>query len=152
MKKISKLILPFVFMAFLVVVAVMTLCDKGVYSENEKRYLAPFPELSWETLKNGEFTKGLEEYMSDHLWGRDFYVGVDAYYSKTVGKNALGNIYSTADGYLINAPKSEETQDGANHFEKNIQNLYVPPSAVSVCADFCIDCVFLQYHKKPYSI
>ncbi len=123
MKKISKLIMPVVFIGFLSLVAVMTLCDKGVYSENEKRYLAAFPEFSWETLKNGEFTKGLEEYMSDHLWGRDFYVGVDAYYSKAMGKNAINDIYSTDDDYLINEPKELVTEDGANHFEKNISNI-----------------------------
>ena len=123
MKKISKLILPVIFIGFLVIVATMTLCDKDVYSENEKRYLAAFPEFSWETLKNGEFTEGLEKYMSDHFWGRDFFVGVDSYCSKTMGKNALNDIYITDDDYLINAPEDVVTKEGENHFEKNMSNI-----------------------------
>ena len=123
MKKISRMILPVLFIGFLTVVAAITLFDdSNVYSENEKRYLTPFPEFTWENIKSGNFAEELETYMSDHLWGRDFYVGVDAYYSKTMGKNALRDIYSTDDGYLINAPKEQDKSDPVNHYEKNLSN------------------------------
>ena len=122
-KHIKKMIFPFLFIGLLTVMSVFTFANRGNnYSENEKRFLAVFPEFSVKTVINGSFQDGLEEYISDHLTGREFFVGVDAYFSKLMGKNALGNIYTTKDGYLINAPGKPPEGDTTDHFQKNINN------------------------------
>ena len=36
-------------------------------SETENRTLAQFPDFSWETLKNGSFTAGMEDYFADQF-------------------------------------------------------------------------------------
>ena len=36
-------------------------------SETENRTLAQFPDFSWETLKNGSFTEGMEDYFADQF-------------------------------------------------------------------------------------
>ena len=40
-------------------------------SETENRTLAQFPDFSWETLKNGSFTEGMEDYFADQFPLRD---------------------------------------------------------------------------------
>ena len=46
--------------------------EKQGFSENENRYLEPFPALKWETIKSGEFTEGLNSYLCDHFPFRGF--------------------------------------------------------------------------------
>ncbi len=125
MKKynIKKMILPFLFIGTLTIMSVITFFGgQEEYSENEKRVLAVFPTVSLKGVINGEFQDGLETYISDHLIGREFFVGINAYFSKLLGKNALNDIYSAKDSYLINAPKEQSDKDAVNHFEKNMQN------------------------------
>ena len=125
MKKfnVRKMLLPFIFIGVLTVMCAMTfLGEHKVYSENEKRVLAVLPEFSWKKVISGEFQDELETFISDHIPGRDFFVGADAYFSDVMGRNALGKIYRGKDGYLINAPLDKVTEDGTNHFEKNISN------------------------------
>lgn len=117
MRSLKKSVLPVLFTATLIIMALVTFFGPfKKYSDNEKRMLATFPKLSWENIVSGKFQEELEVYISDHLMGRDMLVGVNAYYTKAMGKNALGNIYSAKGGYLVNAPK--ENADG--HFEKNM--------------------------------
>ena len=76
-KKFKKLILPLVFVFGIVVLSVLTFAlPKKEYSETEKRYLSKFPEISMESVLNGEFQDGFEKYVSDHIPGRDFFVGL----------------------------------------------------------------------------
>ncbi len=115
---ILKFILPFLFIGMLAIMSLFTFLDGKTYSENEKRVLAEFPEFSWKSIASGTFQSDLEKYAADHISGRNFFVGVDAYFSKLMGKNALSDIYYADGGYLINAPK--EDTDG--NFENNVKN------------------------------
>ena len=47
-------------------------------SDVENRTLAQFPEFSWEDLKDGSFTKGMEEYFADQFPLRDQWTGLKA--------------------------------------------------------------------------
>ena len=47
-------------------------------SETENRTLAQFPDFSWETLKNGSFTAGMEDYFADQFPLRDDWTGLHA--------------------------------------------------------------------------
>lgn len=120
MKKAKKYLLIALFMGATVIMGLLTFIGPNKsYSENEKRILAEFPQFSWSTIASGEFQDGLEKYIADHLPGRDFFVGTNAYSDKLMGKNTLGDIYSADGGYLINAPK----EDSDEVFKKNMQNL-----------------------------
>lgn len=122
-KSFKKLIFPVLFILSLCVVSAVTFLSTNNYSENEKRFLEPFPEFSWKNILSGDFQDKLETYMSDHIMGRDFFVGIEAYYSNLVGKNALQDIYKTKDGYLVNAPKALPKKGETDHFEKNLVNM-----------------------------
>ena len=107
LKQCYKVLPMVVFLIFLGVMAVLlfALPDKD-YSENEKRYLAGPPELTAEKILSGETQEELEKYTADQIPGRDFYVGVNAYWNLATGRNAAQDIYYCDDDYLINAPKA----------------------------------------------
>lgn len=79
------------------------LLPKGDYSENEKRYLAETPKLSWEAVASGDWGADAETYMADHLPGRDFLVGLNAYFELLTGRQAGKDIRVEA-GKLLEAP------------------------------------------------
>ena len=67
-EKVKNGILPFVFILFIFSFAIMLAAlPKKNFSETEKRVLAKFPKADFESVENGEFTDGLEKYLSDHL-------------------------------------------------------------------------------------
>lgn len=157
MKKfqIKKMILPIAFISFLTVSSLITfLGTEKAYSENEKRILSEFPDFTWENFISGKLQENLETYISDHIAGREFFVGVDAYYSNLMGKNALGDVYMADDGYLINAPKDKTGKE--NYFEKNINNIEtfsafnpIPSSLVIVpSAGYVMEDKLPMFHKK----
>lgn len=94
----------FVFLSFILVFALLLcLMPKSAYSENEKRYLAVFPELSWNSIVSGSFFRDVETYISDHFPFRDAFVGINAYCALLTGRNGVGGVYKAKDGYLIAA-------------------------------------------------
>lgn len=114
-------IITFVFLIFTFGMMLMLfILPKSNYSANEKRYLADMPEFSFENLINGDYTKKFEEYITDHIPYRDFYVGVDAYYNLASGRNGSNGIYSGKDGYLMNDPVGDNSLDVFANTEKNI--------------------------------
>lgn len=106
MKKIYQVLPMVVFLAFLTVMTLLLfLLPNKEYSENEKRNLAGFPEVSAQAILEGDFQEDLETFTADQVPGRDFFVGVNAYWTYLTGRNAAQDIYKCEGDYLINAPK-----------------------------------------------
>lgn len=100
MNIIKKYSAAMVFLAFLLVVAILSvILPKSGYSENEKRVLAEFPTVK--TVTDGSFGQELETYLSDHFPLRDLWVGLNAYAGQALGQNGISGIYAGSDGYLI---------------------------------------------------
>jgi len=134
-KKIKKLILPLAFILIIVALSVLTFAlPQKEYSETEKRYLEKFPEFSAESVLNGEFQDKFEKYVSDHIPGRNFFVGLNSYFSLAMGRNTISDIYFCKDGYLINAPRDNKTET----FEKNLKNFNEFTKAVNVPSSIMI--------------
>ena len=74
------------------------------FSEKEKRYLAEPPKLTWKNLSSGKFGEDVESWLADHIPGRDFLVGLNAYADKLAGRQVTKDIYVTEDGFLVEAP------------------------------------------------
>ena len=119
LKQCYKILPMLVFLVFLGVMAVLlfALPDKD-YSPNEKRYLASAPEVTVEGILSGKTQEDLEKYTADQIPGRDFYVGVNAYWNLATGRNAAQDIYYCDDGYLINAPKAMNETVFTNNLTK----------------------------------
>lgn len=62
-------------------------------SDVENRTLVRFPEFSWENLKDGSFTEGVEEYFADQFPLRDQWTGLKARTEQLLGKREFNGVY-----------------------------------------------------------
>lgn len=93
------------FCGFLAVMMLLYLIlPKMEFSELEKRYLAEPPALQWNTVASGDWGSEAESYMADHIPGRDFFVGLNAYYDLLSGRQKTKDIWQAKDGRLVEAP------------------------------------------------
>lgn len=103
MKK-SELLTILLFCGFLISMTLgFFLLPKTDFSVNEKRYLEEAPVLSWDKVASGEWGNDAESYMADHIPGRDFFVGLNAYFEKATGRQVGKDIW-TEKGKLLEAP------------------------------------------------
>lgn len=81
------------FCLFISVFAVLYIAlPKADFSEKEKRVLAKMPEVSVKSVLDGSFEAGFEKWMSDHVPGRDYLVGINAGYELMSGRNGLNGV------------------------------------------------------------
>ncbi len=143
--KKHELFLTVAFCGFLCLMLLLfLLAPKESYSQREKRYLTEFPTLTWDSLASGQFSQDLESYMADHMPGRDFFVGLNAYTNLLTGRQAAADIYVTADGRLVEAPTAwdeaaaQKNMDAIHQFAASVDgeiSLMVVPSAGFWAAD-----------------
>lgn len=106
-----------IFLAFLLCMCAGTfLIPKGDFSETEKRYLAKFPKPSWGAISSGEWGEQLETWMADHIPGRSFFVGLDAYKELLLGQQEAKDI-RLRDGRLVEAPVTVKEASLAKNLE-----------------------------------
>ena len=79
------------------------LMPKQTYSEKEKRFLAEVPALVWEDIASGQWGEDAESYMADHIPGRDFFVGLNAYFDLLTGCQVSKDIW-VLNEKLVEAP------------------------------------------------
>lgn len=79
------------------------LLPKADFSENEKRYLAEPPKMNWEAVSSGKWGSEVETYLADHMPGRDFFVGLNAYFDLITGRQNAGSVRVFGDR-LLEAP------------------------------------------------
>ncbi len=70
-------------------------------SETENRTLAQWPEFSWDELKSGKFTAGVEKYFSDQFPLRDQWTGLKARSEQFLGKREFHGVYLCENETLI---------------------------------------------------
>ncbi len=137
--KFDELFTVVAFCAFLGIMTLIFLVGpKGDFSELEKRYLAEPPKVTWENIASGNFGEEVETYMADHLPGRDFFVGLNAYAELLTGRQSASDIYVTSDGRLVetpvqwNAAAAQKNMSAINSFAQAIGkqvDLMIVPSA-----------------------
>jgi len=81
------------------------------FSERENRYLSRFPKFTWRTVKDGTFTEGLSDYVSDHFPFRDAWLAVNTNVSRAIGKKEVNGVLFAKDDYLIEKYESRGTFD-----------------------------------------
>ena len=85
-------------------------------SDVENRTLAQFPAFSWESLKSGDFTQGVEDYFADQFPLRDQWTGLTARTEQLLGKREFNGVYLCSDTLIS---KVEPPRDGLE--EKNLR-------------------------------
>lgn len=137
--KLSDLFSIVLFCGFLFVMAALYfILPTEDFSESEKRYLAEAPKLQWEKVASGDWGNEAETYMADHIPGRNFFVGLNAYFDLYTGRQNTKDIRLTEDGRLVEAPVAEneaavqKNMDVINRFADSLDqqvNLMIVPSA-----------------------
>ncbi len=103
MKK-SNLMAVVLFCGFLFsMLAGYLLLPKSDFSEMEKRYLAETPDLDLESIFSGDWGTEAEEYLTDHVPGRNLFVGINAYLELLAGRQELKDVW-VSNGKLLEAP------------------------------------------------
>ena len=87
-------------------------------SETENRTLAQFPEFSWENLKNGSFTAGMEDYFADQFPLRDDWTGLKARCEQLLGKREFNGVYLCGDTLIAKVDEPDRLQ-----MEKNLDDV-----------------------------
>ncbi len=95
------------------------------YSQSERRQLAQFPEISWQSITSGEFAKKFDEYTTDRFPVRDTWRSIKAYTRLNVFLQKENNKIFVKNGHIskIEYPLNTAMLDySANLFEKIYQN------------------------------
>ncbi len=101
------------------------------FSPQENRYLTQMPELSLESVTNGEFMEDFEEYHSDQFAGRDFWIGLKAWCERLTGKQENNGVYFGTDGAQtlfaqFTAPSQEDMAQRLAYVNALGENVDVP--------------------------
>ena len=103
--KKSDILTCVLFCGFLATALVLFLVlPRQDFSEKEKRYLAEAPKLTWQELASGAFGEEVETYLADHVPGRDFFVGLSAYYDLLSNRQVTKEVYRAEGGRLVEPP------------------------------------------------
>ena len=96
--------------AVLLMALLFLLLPEKKFSAFEKRFLAPKPVLSAEEVFSGRLSEDMEAYMADQLPGRDFWVGLNAYWELFTGRQNGKEILRGASGRLYERPVRWDAQ------------------------------------------
>ena len=139
MSKLRDLTICALFALFLLVMFGLFLFQKKAdFSEREKRYLSPAPELSAEEIYSGDLASDAEAYAADHIPGRDLFVGLNAHAEKAFNLQCTRDIYLGKSGALYERPcrendsATERNMAAINSFAQTIGqkvDLMLVPSA-----------------------
>lgn len=123
------------FCGFLIAMAAGYLLPSKDFSEMEKRYLAEAPEFHWKSVFSGDWSSQAEDYLTDHVPGRNFFVGVNAYLELIAGRQKLKDVW-LEDGKLVEAPVAADEEairknmntinTFADQLEKKVHLMVVP--------------------------
>ena len=145
MSKKFNIFLSALFCAFLggMLVISTVLPDKD-FSELENRNLSKTPKFSIETFTSGDFMADAEEYVSDHILGRDLWVSIKSWCERLMGKQENNGVYFGDEGTLINrldTPDLEKLEQEMVNVDKLVSNAGVPvyfgliPSSAEIWKD-----------------
>lgn len=141
MKKSASRIITIIFLCLM---PVWMFASKDVkFSEKENRYMATFPKISAETVKNGSFMTDFETYLTDQFPVRDACIALKTNTLRLFGQRRINGVYIASNGYLIageeefNEQKVEELTKSINKFAANLDkdvdvNFMLVPNAVSI--------------------
>ena len=109
----------------------------------ENRTLAQFPEFSWEDLKDGSFTEGVEAYFADQFPLRDQWTGLKARTEQALGKREFNGVYLCGDALIakVEPPKDGLEEKNLSYVSRLAESAEVPvylgliPSAAEIWRD-----------------
>lgn len=100
------------------ILALSLLCffaPKETYSDSERRVLAKFPEITWQTITSGKFAKDFEDFATDTFPARDAWRSIKAYTRLGLFRQKENNDIFVAQGHIskLEYPMNTEMLDYA---------------------------------------
>lgn len=131
MSKRYSIFLTALFCAFLGGMALLSLLlPKESFSELENRYLQKAPTLSFSSVVvNGKFMEEAEDYVSDHIAGRDFWVALKAWSERLSGKRENEGVYFGREDTLLNQvadPDEKQLSQAMDYLNRLTEQSEVP--------------------------
>ena len=131
MSKRYSIFLTALFCAFLGGMALLSLLlPKDSFSELDNPYLQKTPTLSFSSVVvNGKFMEEAEDYVSDHIAGRDFWVALKAWSERLSGKGENEGVYFGKEDTLLNRvadPDEERLSQAMNYLNRLAGQSEVP--------------------------
>ena len=104
------------------------------FSLTERRQLAKFPELNFNTLVSGSFMKNFENYTLDQFPSREFFRTIKAQSEISLFNKKSNNDIIEKDGYItkIEYPLNEASLDNASKKFKNVYDEYLKDTNTNV--------------------
>ncbi len=134
--------------------------ETPAYSESERRELSKMPEITWESIVSGEFSKDFESYTTDRFPFRDFFRGVKATVRYDVFQQIENNKIYFKDGHIskLEYVKSDEMLQYArdlflkvnDKYLKDARNVYFAmiPDKNKYIADISLDYDAIEEYFK----
>ncbi|MBQ9383646.1 MAG: hypothetical protein IJT87_05365 [Ruminiclostridium sp.] len=100
-KKAYKIVTVVLFAVILITLPVMTFIfnpsEPKPFSENENRYLAVFPTLTWNSYREEKFMNGFEDWFADRFIGREQWIKLRNATERLIGKVDVNGVYTAND-------------------------------------------------------
>lgn len=122
------------------------------FSATERRELEQFPELTWETIKNGTFMSEFEDYTLDQFPFRDAFRSIKAFtHFYVFGQQDNNDVYM-ADGYVskLDYPLSEKAMDKAVKKFTSIYDTYIKGTDAKVYSAWIPDKNYFLAEENGY--
>lgn len=88
------------------------------FSKQENRLLSPLPTFTVSSFLNGDYTKDVEEYISDQFVWKNFWTGLKAHAERVALKQENNGIYFGKSGFLL-----EEYEKPGEQFQSNLTSI-----------------------------
>ena len=128
MKNIKNIIITVVLSVFILALSIFAwVKPSDEFSLTERRQLAKFPELNFNTLVSGSFMKNFENYTLDQFPLREFFRTIKAQSEIGIFNKSSNNDIIEKDGYItkIEYPLNEQSIDNAAKKFNNVYEKYL---------------------------
>lgn len=145
MKKTMEMLTVILFCGFLFTMGILYfILPETEFSQREKRNLEEKPAFKAETVLSGVWGEKAETYLADHMSGRDFFVGLNAYFELFTGRQQSKDIWKDGD-CLLEAPVSWDRKA----VEKNLRSIEALQKKTEKPLDLMIIPSAGFYHDMP---
>ncbi len=122
------------------------------YSDSERRVLASFPEITWDSIISADFMADFEDYTLDQFPLRDVFRSIKAFGEKYIFARKDNNDIYTADGHIskLEYPLNSPMLDHAAEKFASIYNKYLKDNGTQVYFSIIPDKNYFLAEKNGY--
>ncbi len=119
-------------------------------SETENRALAQAPKLTWQSLKDGSYFSGIDDYLADQFVGRDFWISLRLGFTRLMGSSESNGVLLCDDDYLMEKPVAPNEEALAKNLAA-ISDFAVLNPQVNICMSIVPTAACVLDDKLPGS-